>query len=143
MDNTSNTTANPLPTATIISYNKKNDKSVMNEEELKNHEHNNNKRKLDRRRLKEYYNKLQTTEEQQQQQQNKKDILSYIQLYNDLKSNKVKNNNLIKTTIYENYYDLIKINDLLQEHSSVSSSNRFNELKDKLSELKCFSEEGK
>ncbi|CCC68852.1 hypothetical protein NCAS_0B07680 [Naumovozyma castellii] len=38
-----------------------------------------------------------------------------IQIHNKLLSKETETNNTIKNTIYENYYDLIKVNDLLKE----------------------------
>lgn len=40
-----------------------------------------------------------------------------IRLHNSLLKKETETNNSIKNTIYENYYDLIKVNDLLKEMS--------------------------
>ena len=38
-----------------------------------------------------------------------------VQIHNKLLGKETETNNSIKNTIYENYYDLIKVNDLLKE----------------------------
>ena len=53
---------------------------------------------------------------------------SLVQIHNKLLGKETETNNSIKNTIYENYYDLIKVNDLLKE---ITDAN-----KDQVSKLK-------
>lgn len=52
-----------------------------------------------------------------------------MRLHNSLLKKETETNNSIKNTIYENYYDLIKVNDLLKEMSQ-SNEPLLDRLKD-------------
>lgn len=58
-----------------------------------------------------------------------------VRLHNKLLKKETETNNSIKSTIYENYYDLIKVNDLLQEMSRANEP-LLDRLKDALELLK-------
>lgn len=46
---------------------------------------------------------------------NERPFKDLVQIHNKLLKKETETNNSIKNTIYENYYDLIKVNDLLKE----------------------------
>lgn len=46
---------------------------------------------------------------------NERPFKELVQIHNKLLKKETETNNSIKNTIYENYYDLIKVNDLLKE----------------------------
>ncbi|QLQ78509.1 hypothetical protein HG537_0A07560 [Torulaspora globosa] len=48
------------------------------------------------------------------------DFVELVRLHNKLLKKETEMNNSIKSTIYENYYDLVKVNDLLKEISSAN-----------------------
>ncbi|QLL33840.1 hypothetical protein HG536_0F01650 [Torulaspora globosa] len=48
------------------------------------------------------------------------DFAELVRLHNKLLKKEAEMNNSIKSTIYENYYDLVKVNELLKEISSAN-----------------------
>lgn len=62
------------------------------------------------------------------------DFSELVRLHNKLLKKETETNNSIKSTIYENYYDLIKVNDLLKEMSNANEPllNRLKELSHQL-----------
>lgn len=63
------------------------------------------------------------------------DFAELVRLHNKLLKKEAEMNNSIKSTIYENYYDLVKVNELLKE---ISSANEplLNRLKETLELLR-------
>ena len=57
-----------------------------------------------------------------------------VQIHNKLLGKETETNNSIKNTIYENYYDLIKVNDLLKEITN-ANEDQINKLKQTVESL--------